>query len=83
MGIVRKILGDEKLTKTELINIKEVETEESRDLIFGTQKSTEVKEDRENLTTADLIPKLHLTDYSSYTLVLRLPNLKTPGNNNR
>ena len=70
MGIVRKILGDEKLTKTELINIKDNETEESRDLAFGTQDSTEIKGKTKNLTTADLIPKgiemfVRLDDYKS------------------
>lgn len=70
MGIVRKILGDEKLTKTELINIKENESEELKDLKFSIQNTTDSKKSDNNLTTADLIPKgiemfVRLDDYQS------------------
>lgn len=76
MGIVRKILGDEKLTKTELINIKESETEESRETIFGAQKSVEVENKNDKLTTANLIPKgiemfIRLDDYKSIVTQLK------------
>ncbi len=70
MGIVRKILGDEKLTKTELISMKDEETREDSSA-FESSSSFEKREGSgEKITTEDLIPKgiemfVRLDDYKS------------------
>ncbi|MBR9681698.1 MAG: hypothetical protein GOV00_02775 [Candidatus Altiarchaeota archaeon] len=84
MGIVRKILGDEKLTKNELINMKEEETsrkEVGGSADFGAPSSFEkVERATENVTTSDLIPKgiemfVRLDDYNK--IVSHLKRLDT------
>ncbi|HDR53686.1 MAG TPA: hypothetical protein ENN60_03390 [archaeon] len=72
MGIVRKILGDEKLTKTELISIKD----EVRDTSDGCEENREDFQPREELTTSDLIPKgiemfVRIEDYKQIVTQLR------------
>ena len=70
MGIVRKILGDEKLTKTDLIAMKDEENAKKEVDAFESTSSFSKREPTENVTTDDLIPKgiemfVRLDDYKN------------------
>lgn len=82
MGIVRKILGDEKLTKTDLISIKDEEKAEAdkgpkKVTEFESKKSAKLKSEAEEpLTTSDLVPKgiemfVRIDDYKAIVSQLR------------